>query len=247
MGGVSFRNLRLRARCGDLFADCCLACDPFSVLAVAHFIAQRERYAKGLEESEVRLRAIVDHAHDAYIAMDHDGRIVMWSPEAERTFGWSAGEVLGRQLAKTIIPPEHRDRHYRGLRRFIETGEQRVLNRRLELSALHRDGHEFPVELTIATFALGDKPFFSAFVRDMTERRRLEEMLRQTQKLEAVGRLAGGIAHTFNNLFQVIFGNLDLAGRRATEENVRDPLEKVLQAAERGALVTRQLLAFARE
>jgi len=218
-----------------------------SALAVAHLIAQRERYAKSLAESEVRLRAIVDHAHDAYVAMDHDGRIVMWSPEAERAFGWSADEALGRQLAQTIVPPEHRDDHYRGLRRFIETGEQRVLNRRLELTALHRDGHEFPVELTIATFAVGDKPFFSAFIRDMTERRRLEEMLRQTQKLEAIGRLAGGIAHTFNNLFQVIFGNLDLAARRAPDQRVRDPLEKVLHAAERGAAVTRQLLAFARE
>jgi PAS domain-containing protein len=83
-----------------------LATIVLSMLGVAHVVAQRERYAKSLKDGELRLRAIVDHAHDAYVAMDHDGRIVMWSPEAERTFGWSADEALGRQLAETIVPVE---------------------------------------------------------------------------------------------------------------------------------------------
>ena len=218
-----------------------------SVLAVAHLIAQRERYARELKDSEIRLRAIVDHAHDAYVAIDRDGRIVTWSPEAERTFGWSAKEVLGCQLAETIIPPRYREDHYRGLKRYFETGEQHVFNRLLELEGLHRDGSELPVELKIATFEIGDGRFFGAFIRDVTERRRLEERLRETQNLEAIGRLAGGIAHTFNNLFQVMFGNLHLAERRADDDGARASLAKVMQAAERGALVTRQLLAFARE
>jgi two-component system CheB/CheR fusion protein len=218
-----------------------------SVLAVAHLIAQRERYARELKDSEVRLRAILDHAHDAYVAIDRDGRIATWSPEAERTFGWSTSEILGRQLAETIVPPEYRDDYYRGLKRYLDTGEEHVFDRRLELRALHRDGHEFPVELTIATFEIDEGLFFGAFIRDVTERRRLEERLRETQNLEAIGRLAGGIAHTFNNLFQVMFGNLHLAERRTDDDGARSSLAKVMQAAERGALVTRQLLAFARE
>jgi PAS domain S-box-containing protein len=113
-----------------------------AVLAVAHLIAQRERYAQGLKDSEIRLRAIVDHAHDAYVAIDRDGRIVTWSAEAERTFGWSASEVLGRQLSETIIPPRYREDHHRGLQRYLETGEERVFDRLLQLKALHRDGSE---------------------------------------------------------------------------------------------------------
>jgi PAS domain S-box-containing protein len=218
-----------------------------AVLAGAHLIAQRERYAQGLKDSEIRLRAIVDHAHDAYVAIDRDGRIVTWSAEAERTFGWSASEVLGSQLAETIIPPRYREGHRRGLRRYLEAGEEHVFDRLLEFEALHRDGSEFPVELTIATFEIGNGRFFGAFIRDVTERRRLEERLRETQNLEAIGRLAGGIAHTFNNLFQVMFGNLHLAERRTDDDGARASLAKVVQAAERGALVTRQLLAFARE
>jgi PAS domain S-box-containing protein len=218
-----------------------------ALLAVAHLIAQRERYAKGLKDSEIRLRAIVDHAHDAYVAIDPDSRIVTWSPEAERTFGWSASEVVGRQLAEIIIPPRYREDHRRGLRRYLKTGEGQAVDRLLELEALHRDGSEFPVEVSIATFEIGNGRFFGAFIRDVTERRRLEERLRETQNLEAIGRLAGGIAHTFNNLFQVMFGNLHLAERRTDDDGARASLAKVVHAAERGALVTRQLLAFARE
>jgi len=218
-----------------------------SILAVAHLVTQRERYAKRLQDSELRLRAIVDHAHDAYVAIDRNDKIAMWSPEAQRAFGWPAAEAIGRQLGETIIPPRYREDHYRGLKRYLETGEAHILNRRLELMALHRNGHEFPIELTVATFDVNEERFFSAFIRDTTERRRLEEALRERQKLEAIGRLAGGIAHTFNNLFQVIFGNLDLADRRTSDKAARDSLAKVVRAAERGALVTRQLLAFARE
>jgi PAS domain S-box-containing protein len=221
------------------------ALDPTGSRAV--FADGARGYAQGLKDSEIRLRAIVDHAHDAYVAIDRDGRIVTWSAEAERTFGWSASEVLGRQLSETIIPPRYREDHRRGLRRYLETGEERVFDRLLQLEALHRDGSEFPVELSIATFEIGNGRFFGAFIRDVTERRRLEERLRETQNLEAIGRLAGGIAHTFNNLFQVMFGNLHLAERRTDDDGARASLAKVVHAAERGALVTRQLLAFARE
>ena len=224
-----------------------LATIVLSVLGVAYVVAQRERYAKSLQDAELRLRAIVDHAQDAYVAIDAHGRIVMWSPQAERTFGWPATDAIGRQLGETILPIQYREAHYRGLKRYLETSEEHVLSRRMELNALHRDGREFPVELAISTFEVNNERYFSAFIRDVGDRPRLEEMLRQTQKLEAIGRLAGGIAHTFNNLFQVVFGNLDLAGRRAADEKLRDSLGKVLQAAERGAAVTRQLLAFARE
>src|SRR5919198_2584176 len=105
--------------------------------------------------TEIRLQSIIETAGEAFISIDAEGRIVEWNPQAEATFGWSRAEALGRQLVETVIPPQHRDAHLRGLERFLETGEGPVLNRRIELSAMHRDGHEFPIELAVSATRIG--------------------------------------------------------------------------------------------
>lgn len=128
-----------------------------------------------LEALQRQTRQILDSANDAFVAIDDRGTIIEWNRAAELTFGWSAEEAVGRPLAETIVPPSYRPRHLEGLNRFLATGEQRVLFQRLELSALHRDGHEFPVELTIWPTRTGDDRWrFNAFLRDISERRRLE-------------------------------------------------------------------------
>jgi two-component system cell cycle sensor histidine kinase/response regulator CckA len=124
-----------------------------------------------------QLQAIFDAALDAVITMASDGTIETWSPQAERMFGWSAAEVLGRSLASTIIPPRLRDAHQRGLNRFLESGEGPILRRRIEVAGLHRAGHEFPVELTVTPLRFGATWRFSAFVRDLTERKAAERRL----------------------------------------------------------------------
>ena len=137
-------------------------------------------------------RLIVDSALDAVVVADGDGRIIEWNPQAERTFGWKRAQVLGAAVTETIVPPSHRDAHERGLRGFVASGNEFVVNRRVELTALHRDGHEFPVELTIAPVRSGNDWIFSASVRDLTGRKREEEALshlhRQSEQiLESVG------------------------------------------------------------
>jgi diguanylate cyclase (GGDEF)-like protein/PAS domain S-box-containing protein len=117
-------------------------------------------------------RAILQSAHEAFIAMDAGGFIVDWNPEAEATFGWSQEEAVGRVLADTIIPERHREAHWDGLQRYVETGEERVLGKRIEIDALHRAGHEFPVELTISVRRSGAGHFFNAFLHDISDRRR---------------------------------------------------------------------------
>jgi PAS domain S-box-containing protein len=102
-----------------------------------------------------QLQAIFDAALDAVITMASDGTIETWSPQAESMFGWSAAEVVGRSLGSTIIPPRFRDAHRRGLNRFLESGEGPILRRRIEVTALHRSGHEFPVELTVTPLRFG--------------------------------------------------------------------------------------------
>jgi PAS domain S-box-containing protein len=144
---------------------------------------ERQQAQRALEASEARTQLIIETALDAVITIDQYGAISGWSSQAETLFGWQRSEVIGRSLAGTIIPERYRDAHRNGLRRYVETGEARVLNRRIELSALHRDEHEFPVEIAITPLRIGESVAFSAFIRDITERERATAALRESQQL----------------------------------------------------------------
>jgi len=146
-------------------------------------VGQGRRTQEALRQSEERFRLLVAHALDAVITIDIQGRITSWNPQAERLFGWAQAEVLGRLLSETIIPPTYREAHERGLARFRATGEGPVLGRRIELTALHRNGTEFPVELAITPMRSGKTVLFSAFLRDITEAKRAEEARRQRGEL----------------------------------------------------------------
>ena len=145
-------------------------------------LARVIRYAIERKRAETRLGAIVRAALDAHITMDPLGNITGWNPQAEAMFGWTAVETAGRPLAEMIIPPALRQAHWRGLRHFAESGVGPILNRRLELTALRRDGGEFPVELSVTPIRMGNEWSFSAFLRDLTERKRSEESLRASEE-----------------------------------------------------------------
>jgi len=136
-------------------------------------------FYKQLRERENQTRAILDGAYDAFIAIDTDGLIIDWNPQAEITFGWSRSEAIGKSLQSTIIPPQYREAHTRGFQRFLKTGEGPVLNKRIEITALHHDGHEFPVELSISPVRSRDTYRFYAFVRDITSRKRAEKLVQE--------------------------------------------------------------------
>jgi diguanylate cyclase (GGDEF)-like protein/PAS domain S-box-containing protein len=121
--------------------------------------------------------AMLDASLDAIITIDAGSKIVEFNRAAERIFGHQHDEVIGRDLAECIIPPAFRERHRAGLNRMVETGQGTVLNNRLELFALHADGHEFPVELAITALPHNGKPLFTGFLRDITERKRAEHEL----------------------------------------------------------------------
>lgn len=138
-------------------------------------ITDRKQAEAALRESEERTRLIIDSALDAVITMNAEGRITGWNLQAETSFGWSREEAVGRLLSTTIIPSQYRESHERGLKHFLSTGEGPVLNNRIEITALRRDGKEFPVELTVSATRLANEVVFGAFVRDISERKRAEE------------------------------------------------------------------------
>ena len=156
--------------------------------SIANFAAlaletkEREQAEEALRESEANYRLTIENALDAVVTMEADGKISGWTAQAETMFGWSRGEVLGEELAQIIVPPQYRDAHRQGLAHYLNTGEGPVINKRIEIHALHRQGHEFPVELTVSPFTSRGKKTFSAFIRDITQRKRNEELIRSAAK-----------------------------------------------------------------
>jgi PAS domain S-box-containing protein len=143
---------------------------------------------EAVRNSEARKAAMLESALDSILTMDHDGRIVEFNPAAERVFGYSAAEAVGAELCELIVPPHLRERHRAGLARYLRTGESQILDRRIELTGMRRDGSEFPVELTVTRIGL-DPPLFTGYIRDMTEQKRAQEQVAELLQLEQDARV----------------------------------------------------------
>ena len=216
------------------------------IRTVARQLAEHER-------ADMLAHARLDASLDAIVSMDERGDVVEWNHKAELTFGWTRAEVIGTPLAKLIIPERYRARHTEGLAAYVRTGAGPVLGKSVELEALAKDGREFPIELSIVAMQTATGPLFSASIRDLCERRDaeaahagLEGQLRQSQRLETVGQLAGGLAHDFNNLLAVILNYAEFVADQLPEGEIRQDIDEIQRAALRGADLTRQLLIFAR-
>jgi PAS domain S-box-containing protein len=140
---------------------------------IGQFVEHR-RVEVALRASEARTRAIVESALDCIITIDTEGRLLEFNPAAERTFGYRREDVIGRSMAELIIPPPLRGAHYHGVARYLATGEGPILGKRVEIAALRADGSEFPVELAITSIEGQGAPLFTAYIRDITERKNAE-------------------------------------------------------------------------
>jgi len=191
-------------------------------------------------------RSIIESSADAFVAFDHELRITAWSARAEQIFGMREDRALGRTLSETIIPAaEVESGPMNTALLALQTGgplEARPLHRIL---ARRENGQEFPAEIQISGFRMGEHWQYTSFVRDISARLRDEEQVAQAQKFEAIGQLTGGLAHDFNNLLGIIIGSLDLIGEDFSGD--RELLEAATSAAQRGAEVTRSLLSVARQ
>jgi len=155
---------------------------------IASIAIDRAQSDGALVRSEARKAAILDAALDCIITIDYEGRVSEFNPAAERTFGYRQEDVVGRQLADTIIPPSLREKHRQGLARYLATGEPRLIGRRVEMTAVRADGSEFPVELAISRIALEGPPSFTCYLRDITERKVKEDALRRSEAFLAEGQ-----------------------------------------------------------
>ncbi len=144
-------------------------------------LIERRRAEESGVAVERRHRATLEAAIDCVITMDHSGNVLEFNPAAERTFGYASEEAVGKEMAALIVPEELRDRHRRGLRRYLETSEPVLLDRRIEIEAMHRDGTRFPVELTITRIDVPGAAVFTGHLRDITDRLEAERELRESR------------------------------------------------------------------
>ncbi len=172
-------------------------------------ITERKRAEEAILESEERFRAIASTAKDAIIVMDSKGCVSYWNPAAELIFGYSRQEAIGRQMYKSIAQEEYFKAYLKMFAAVVKTGERRAVGRILERDAIRKDGKEFPVEISVSGVHIKGQLHFVEIIRDVSERKQIEVQLRQSQKMEAIGSLAAGIAHEINTPAQYVGGNLE--------------------------------------
>lgn len=215
------------------------------VIATNIDISDLKNAQAALAARQSHLLSILETVPEAMIVIDEAGIMMSFSKAAEKLFGFSADEVCGRNV-KILMPNPDRDRHDGYISRYLATGERRIIGFGRVVTGQRKDGTTFPMELAVGEAAADGKRIFTGFIRDLTSRHRMEEELRQSQKMEAIGQLTGGIAHDFNNLLTIISGNLEMIERRLEDGRLRELLREAQGAAEDGAKLTGQLLSFGR-
>jgi PAS domain S-box-containing protein len=217
--------------------------------SLSHWHAEAQHRTGQLQAAYERYAAVTNSAPDAIVSANAGGAIIFWNRGAAMTFGYSEDEALGRPLGELFVDSRALDTS------MTEARREGAPARTYEIDARRRDGTTFPCELTVAVWTSQGVDWLTAIVRDITERRRAEEtlhlrdtQLRQAQKMEAIGRLASGVAHDFNNALAVIQGYTEdiLLSLDETNEHHQD-LREVLKASQSAASLTRQLLAFSRK
>ncbi len=203
---------------------------------VARDIGERQAAEQSLRESEERFRKLSEAAFEG-IGITEQGLVVEVNQQLASLLGVSREDLIGKPVME-FVAPESRSK----VEAHIRSGAEGLY----EHMARRADGTTFPVEAQGKTLLLGERRLRVTALRDISARRSLEEQLRQAQRMESVGRLAGGVAHDFNNLLTVILSVVDLLGLSAASAQLRDDLGQIRSAAERASELTQQLLAFAR-
>ncbi len=199
-----------------------------------------------LQKSEKLLLALLESAAQAIIATDRTGKIVLANDRTEAMFGFTRQELLGSAI-EMLLPASKREAHVPRRDEYFHHPRTRPMGTGMELAGQRKDGSEFPVEVSLSSVEVEGALYGIAFVSDISQRKTLEEQLMHAQKMEAVGRLAGGVAHDFNNMLTVITGyNRMILDELSTVDPLRGYAEEILKAADRAGALTNQLLAFSR-
>ena len=224
--------------------------DSGAVIGIASLIndiTDKQRIETELKAQEVELHSILNHIADGVITIDEVGTVLTFNHSAEILFGYDLDEVKGNNLTM-LMPEPTRSQHRSFLLRYLETGEAKVIGFNRVVTAIRKNGEAFSMRLSVAELpvsALGKRRFVGSCM-DVTELEQRELQLRQVQKMEALGKLTGGIAHDYNNMLGVILGYVDLLEGKLKEPNLIRYVAQIQKAGQRGASLTDKLLSFSR-
>ncbi len=214
-------------------------------------VSARHRVEEKLRENAERTRLIIDTAYDAFVGIDHQGLIIDWNPQAEAIFGWTRDEALGRRVAETIIPPQFREVYRKRLEQTLARGQGAVLNKRIEITAMRRDGSEFPVEAAITPVRLDKIQVYHAFLHDISRRKRYESELRVAKEAaEAANRaksaFLANMSHEIRTPMNAIIGMAELVLDSPLNSEQREYLKLVLDSADSLLSIINDLLDFSK-
>lgn len=230
---------------------------PLYTRSILRDITQRKAIEKKIEfytaeliEREENLSQMIRNAPDAIIVIDQNNTIRLWNPMAESMFGWKTAEVIGKDLCETIIPPAFQTAHRQGLKRYLETGEERMMHRTIETTALNKDGQEFYVSLTISTTRQSGNTDFIAFIRDISLQKRYAlELQKKKEQLEKSNReleqFAWLASHDLKEPLRKIrtFSDM-LLNKKSLPEDVMPALKKIQHSAVRMNNLIEDLLSY---
>ncbi|KAF0097514.1 MAG: PAS/PAC sensor hybrid histidine kinase [Rhodospirillaceae bacterium] len=212
-------------------------------------ISDRVAAADRLTMNESRLQALVDTVLDTLvdglIIIDRRGRVQVYNRACEKLFGYDSVEVVGNNV-KMLMPPDIEREHDQYLINYQTTGIRKIIGISREVVGQRKDGSTFPMHLAVGETTHLGEPIYVGIIRDLSERNQVESQLRQSQKMEAVGQLTGGLAHDFNNILMLISVNVEALLDQEVPARTRERLEQIEKSASRAAELTQQLLAYSR-
>lgn len=212
-------------------------------------ISDRVAAADRLTMNESRLQALVDTVLDTLvdglIIIDRTGRVQVYNRACEKLFGYQSAEVVGNNV-KMLMPPDIEREHDQYLINYQTTGIRKIIGISREVVGQRKDGSTFPMHLAVGEATHLGEPIYVGIIRDLSERDQVESQLRQSQKMEAVGQLTGGLAHDFNNILMLISVNVEALLDQEVPARTRERLEQIEKSASRAAELTQQLLAYSR-
>lgn len=217
-------------------------------------VSERKKAEAILRSSEEITRLIMNSALDAIICIDTNGCITVWNPQAEKIFGWIESEVKGCRLSEIIVPERYRAGHEAGLKRYVSTGEQKMLNTLIQITAMHRNGKEFPIELTVIPMHQNDNDFFCAFIRDVTERKEAEarqkeyadDLKKKNTEMEQFVYVA---SHDLQEPLRTVSSFVELLKKHykgETDENATKYMNFITDASARMQQLVKDLLEYSR-
>ena len=232
------------------------------VLWHCHFLSRITRREKdavdALQHSEERTRLIIDRAYDAFVAMDRDGNVIEWNLQAHKIFGYDRDEIMGKNLADSIIPLEFRRSHEVGFKNFMSNGDNKILNKRIQLVAQRKNGEQFPVELAVFPIELSGQPTFCAFIQDITERKRIDtqvELLNQQlvqardQALEGSrlkSEFLANMSHEIRTPMNAVIGLSDLLRRTNLNRDQKRFVDLIVTSGQTLLQIIDDILVFSK-